>query len=145
MKYISVIILLITVFACSSTKKNTANKKDTKPISAENQFDMSLHTKMFLREFESEKKSANNDDFIPSVKLINKYGLKKVSDEYTISGFIKTNNKFQKDQLTLLKIKYGSLVNNIITVIIPLNSIDSFLYLKGIDYFEIGAKVELKN
>ncbi len=144
MKYITLVILAISLLACSATKKNSSNKKEQQLKPTEYKFGMSLHTKLFLADYNKEKSEFINKEYLPSDNLINNYSLKKIDNEYTVSGFIKTNSDFQKEDLVPLNIKNGSDVNKIITVIIPLSSVDDFLKLDGINYFEIGEKVELK-
>jgi hypothetical protein len=136
MKYITIVILSVAIIACSATKKSSSKKDEPKQSSVENKFDLSMYTKSFL---------VAPENFVPSEKLINKYSIKKVNGTYTISGFIKINDSYQEKELTQLNIKTGSAVSNIVTVIITLESIDSFLLINGINYFEIGEKVEPKN
>jgi len=144
MKYISILILAVVVLSCSTAKKSTKNNKVAEASSTEYKFDLSLQTKMFLQEYENEKEGKNVEDFIPSQKLIDKYNIKVLDNIYTISGFIKVNNEYAEDKLTQLNINPASKVDNIVTVIIPLDTIDKFLIINGIDYFEISEKVELK-
>ena len=143
MKYIEILIIFMVIFSCSATKQNSTKKTSlgSKPIVYK--FDLSLKTKMFLKELEEEKEDKTN--YIPSNKLIDKYNIKKLNDIYTISGFIKINDEYNENVLTQLNIKTNSNVGNIITVIVPLNSIDAFLTLDGINYFEISTQVDLKN
>lgn len=145
MKYITIIILSATLLACSTTRKDTAKKEVAKSNSIEYKFDLSLQTKMFLQKFNNEKTGDDIEAFIPSKELVDKYNIIILDDIYTISGFIKINNDYDQDYLTQINIKPGSKVDNIITVIIPLSSIDNFLTLNGIDYFEISEKVKLKS
>ncbi len=145
MKYISIIILSVAIIACSATKKSSSKKEETEQSSVENKFDLSLHTKLFLIALEKERAGKSTEDFVPSDKLINAYDIKKLNDTYIINGFIKIKDSYQEKELTQLNIKTGSAVSNIVTVIVPLESINSFLLISGIDYFEIGEKVELKN
>jgi len=145
MKYISLIILAVVILSCSTTKKSTKNNKADNSSSIEYKFDLSLQTKLFLQEFENEKLEKSTDSFVPSQNLIDKYNIKIVEDLHTISGFIKVNSDYNEEELNRINIKTGSQSNNIITVIIPMGSIDKFLILNGVEYFEIGQKVELKN
>lgn len=145
MKYITIVILSVAIIACSATKKSSSKKDEPKQSSVENKFDLSMYTKSFLVALEKERAGKSTENFVPSEKLINKYSIKKVNGTYTISGFIKINDSYQEKELTQLNIKTGSAVSNIVTVIITLESIDSFLLINGINYFEIGEKVEPKN
>lgn len=145
MKYLTIIILSIAIIACSASKKSRSKKEEAKQSSVENKFDLSMHTKSFLVALEKERAGKSTENFVPSEKLINTYDIKKLNGTYTISGFIKINDSYQEKALTQLNIKTGSAVSNIVTVVIPLESINSFLLISGIDYFEIGEKVELKN
>ena len=85
------------------------------------------------------------DNYVPSKELIEKYNLRKLNGVYTISGFIKINNEFNENDLAQLNIKANSKIGEIMTVIIPLNSIEMFLKINGVKYFEISQKVELRN
>jgi len=144
MKLITIFIISTVLFSCSSTKQNSKEKKVANSNSIEYKFDMSLHTKLFLQELEKEKNEKETENFIPSEKLIEKYSIKKINDLYTINGFIKANENFNENDLSSLNIQTNSKVGEIVTVTIPLNSIDNFLTLNGVKYFEINKKVELK-
>jgi len=145
MKYITILSISIILVNCSTTKHYKTEKKASKSIPIEYKFDLSLQTILFLQELETERESKANSNFIPSNKLIDKYNIKKLNDIYTISGFIKTKDGYNENNLTQLNIKTNSKVGNIITIIIPISSIDTFLTLDGISYFEINKRVDLKN
>lgn len=133
------------ITSCFSIKQTNTENEVTELNSIKFKFDLSLYTKMFLQELEREKAVKNYDNYVPSKKLIEKYNLKKLNGIYTISGFIKINNEFNKNDLVQLNIKANSKIGEIMTVIIPLNSIEMFLKINGIIYFEISRKVELRN
>jgi hypothetical protein len=145
MKVFTILLFTIFIASCFPTKQNKTENHIAKSNSIEYKFDLSLHTKIFLHELEKEKKGKENNNFIPSDKLIDKYNIMIENDIYTMSGFIKTQEGYSENDLTKLNIKTNSKIGKIITVIIPLSSIDNFLKLDGIKYFEINKKVELKN
>jgi hypothetical protein len=139
------IVLLIAVFMFSCISSNSKAEKETvKSVSTEYLFDLSLHTRLFLRELDKEIAIQKKGDFIPSEKFIEKYNTQKIEDVYSISGFIKINDDFKETDLDLLNIKMGSKSGDIMTLIIPLDKMPKFLKIKGISYFEINRKAAIK-
>ncbi len=149
MKLISVIAISILLISCSSKMNTKKDKTEAKSSQTEYntkyKFDLSLHTKLFLQDLKKELAEKEITEFEPSSKLKTKYSITENGGEYRISGFIKTNNQYNKADLVALEININSSVGNIITVSIPLKSIYKFLELDGIKYFEISKKVEFKN
>jgi hypothetical protein len=134
-------------FSCKSTKK-IVTKNDKIIVSNSNQSisNISSKTKQFLNEFEKELKESNKNikTFTPTKRLIDEYSIKKIDNEYFISGFIKTNENFDKKVFENSEVKFGQSSGQIITVNVPLYFLTDFLKMAGIEYFEMSEKVQTK-
>jgi len=101
---------------------------------------LSLQTKQFVKEM----KSIDIDESNISDEIISKYGIVTRNNQYFITGLAKVNERFDLQELKNMNININSKSGNIITLEIPLNDLDIFLKYKGVNYFEISQKVELK-
>ncbi|MBK7911278.1 hypothetical protein [Candidatus Pollutiaquabacter sp.] len=148
---IFVCFLLITsvTFSCNGTKQ-TATQKNEKVIQTESlqvTYNISAKTRQFLNEFEKELSESNKNlkTFSPSKKLIDEYNIKQVNEtSFLISGFIKTNEHFDKSNLEKSGVTFGQPSGQIVTVNVPLYVLPDFLSDKGIEYFEISTKAQSK-
>ncbi len=127
-----------------STK--TIEKSDKKNDTIINsKMKLSLYTKQFIREIKSMDNNKKIDEKKLSDEFIKKYGIIKRNNHFFIGGFAKINKSFDSQDLKNMDIKINSKSGNIITLEIPINSLNTLLQYEGINYFEINQKVELKN
>jgi len=145
--FISFFFITILVISSCTTSKEVANKSQ----SLENEeitslFPVSASTKRFLYDFNNELKKSKVEinSFEPSLKLIDSYSLRKINEEYCISGFIKVNESFLKTNLESKGVTFGSTSGKIITINVPLVYLEDFLKEDTIQYFEISSKVQIK-
>jgi hypothetical protein len=142
--------MLITIFSCGnknlmSTTK-TIEKSDKKNDTIINsKMKLSLYTKQFIREIKSMNNNKKIDEKKLSDEFIKKHGIIKRNNHFFIGGFVKINESFDSQDLKNMNIKINSKSGNIITLEIPINSLNALLKYEGINYFEINQKVELKN
>lgn len=149
MRHITILFLFATtgVFSCKTGKNISSEPRKTlQPDIYNTAYGVSARTKMFLTDFISELNIETKEDeaFMPSQKLIDKYFLQKIQDTYVISGFIKTTKGFDKSKLENLGISLGPPAGEINTVKIPLGSLEDFLLLENIEYFEIAERAQTK-
>jgi len=77
-------------------------------------------------------------------QLIEKYSLVERKDGVFVSSFIVVANKFEELKFRDLNIQINSTVGNINTAMIPLENLERLFSIEGVEYVEIGQKVELK-
>ncbi len=134
---------IIIFIQCGQIKHNIAHRKTDKTNDTiSTSMKLSLHTKQFIKEIESTNKNFDEFDFSDEFKK--KYGIIKRNNQFFIGGFAKVNNHYNFLDLDNMNIKVNSKSGNIITLDIPLNSLDTFLKYDGVSYFEINQKVNLK-
>ncbi len=92
-------------------------------------------TAMLLADIKQNKRAA---------QLIDKYSLKERGGKLYVSSFIKFGDKADLSKLANLNIELVTHVGNIYTAIIPINNLEQLFTIQGIDYVEIGQKVEPK-
>ena len=150
-KTISLIVVFIYAFlihSCSNSKE-VSNQKKNQSLSKEEisaSYAISTSTKRFILDLnnELEENKVGVKFFEPSRKLIASYSLIKINQEYCISGFIKVNPTFIKTELEEKGVLFGSTSGQIVTVNVPLSSLQYFLNNQSIQYFEISSKVEIR-
>lgn len=76
--------------------------------------------------------------------MIDEYSIKQIDNDFFISGFIKTNENFDKKTFENSGVKFGQPSGQIITVNVPLYFFTDFLKMAGIEYFEMSEKVQTK-
>jgi hypothetical protein len=81
--------------------------------------------------------------FMPSAQLVDKHNLQNVKGQYFVTGFIKVNAKFKREQIKKIGGYSGKPSGKVRTVRIPLQAFLRFLELKNITYFEISQKQQL--
>ena len=143
MKLITGLIILAVLYSCSTTKQ--VKKEENVKSQTEYNFELSLDTKLFLEDLNKEQGEQNIDELKLTKEFTDKYNISGSPGAYDISGLIKINEQYNENDLAKLNINTNSKVNEIVTVIIPLGSIDSFLELDGIKYFELTKKGVPKN
>jgi minor extracellular serine protease Vpr len=74
--------------------------------------------------------------------LTEHFNLIKSNNETYVSAFIKTDGNLNKSLLTEYGVKLNTQAGNIYTSLIPLNQLENVLLVKGVEYVEIGHKVE---
>ena len=141
------IAFLLFLVACKGNKEiiksiNGNSKHSYEIIPAQKETRISPNTKIFLLELEKEK--LNQKEYQPSQTLIDNYNLLFIDNEFFICGFIKVDDNFNKEDLEKINTRVISTSGSIITVHIPLSSIDNFLKINSVKYFQISEKAELK-
>lgn len=137
---------IISVFflSCNGTKQaaKTNNENIMQTETFQPSYNISAKTKMFLSELENEISQVKNiENFKPSNKLIASYNIRKQGNDYFISGFIKPNDQFDRNNLEPNNVTFGQAIGIVVTVQVPLRYLSQFLKAKGIEYFEISEKV----
>lgn len=138
-------LVLQTMTSCLSTKKSSSTEE---VLNQETLFQVSPRTQLFLSDYQKELKASKSSIqlFEPSTKMVDKYLLSKsVDGSYSLKGFAKTVDSFDKSSLESLGISMGSNMSGQQSLQIPLSSFQKFLQLEGISYFEIVEKANLKN
>ncbi|MCF8226345.1 MAG: hypothetical protein K9J30_10765 [Bacteroidales bacterium] len=139
MRYSTIILVAILMHSCNS-QKHTGQQSSSEEITFNAAFVLSPRAQQFLQELYLERGNQNNDTFIPSENLANKYSLRKLSGEYHVIGFLHTAPGFDVAVLDELGITTNSGSEDILTVSIPVQRMEGFLETKGIKYFEITRK-----
>ena len=78
---------------------------------------------------------------IPSKELMDRFPIYKFNGEYYISVLAKTNSVFTKERVAEKGIIFGSKIGDIVSLKIPVNSIESSIQNLGLTYLELGRKV----
>lgn len=151
-KLSTILILAIStlIFSCTTTKNTSENRKKQEKIKNATEMTSEIKTSTFTRFFindinkEWDNQQKTLDNYIPSKELIDKYGIQLFNDVYFIQGFIIANNHLDSIALNQLNIETGKPMDNKMTIRIPLKSFKQFLKIKGIKYFEIHPKSDLK-
>ncbi len=78
---------------------------------------------------------------IPSKDLMDRFPIYKLNGEYYISVLAKTNSVFTKERVAEKGIIFGSKIGDIVSLKIPVNSIESSIQNLGLTYLELGRKV----
>lgn len=75
--------------------------------------------------------------------LINKYGLRKISNVLSVGAFLMVTNEYQPSDLIPYGFIQGTKAGNIITGHIPIDRINDISNIPTIKYIQIGEKVNL--
>ncbi len=143
-------LLCLLVFSCSlcllscKTSEKMEKKNDAELSSGfKPAFPVSSFTGLFLKEFmECAPPSSLKDQSRGYKNLIKKYRLLRLEDGgYALSGFLKTNERFDSKKLTDKGIRISMQAGDLLTVTIPLTQIFYFFSQTGIDYFEASLPV----
>jgi minor extracellular serine protease Vpr len=108
--------ILLAFLICISANIHAANPK------------LSPFTKKFLNEM---RKSGLESG------MLYHYVCKNYGSQKYLSALIKINGAIEQSDLNNLGIKTGTIAGNIMSVQIPLLSMESFIHLQGIDYIQI--------
>lgn len=150
---LTTILILTTstlLLSCAETKKVSAKNQEQKKVENTTEMKSEIKTSAFARLFindlnkELDKQKKSIENYKPSKELIDKYGIQLFNDEYFIQGFITTNNQLDQTALNQLNITTGKPMGNKMTIRIPVKSFNQFLQIKGIEYFEMNPKSEIK-
>ena len=138
MKKFTFVIIVFFVFTqlvnaqfTNSTKKGEATTASFVYKQASN---CSPYTAMLLADIKQNRKTT---------QLIEQYGLVEIEGNLFVSSFIVVDDEADISQLTSLNIEIETHVDNIYTATIPISNLEKLLSIQGIDYVEIGQKVEL--
>jgi len=96
------------------------------------------HAKLsaFTQKFILEKSKLNNNE-----QLNNEYSHNKSVKHIYVGALIKVNDNIQQQNIEKLGIIVGTKAGNIWTVRIPIDSLDDFVNLEGIDYIQIDEPI----
>jgi hypothetical protein len=144
MKNTALISLLLLVSCVNTKQVNSISQTENSNLSA--RFNVSVRTKLFLSDLNKElvHNKRGMAKFEPSEKLLKDFAIRKQGNIYLISGFIKTNEGFDRTLLEKSGITFGEQVGQICTVNIPLQCLSIFFNHTGIEYFEISEKVQIQ-
>jgi len=94
-----------------------------------------VSTKFFLAELAKENVNRPSSNFITSYDLI------KINGAYHIGALTKVNNMLSRSALADLGIIVSTELEDLWTMRIPLENIEAFLALEGIDFVEISSEI----
>ncbi len=139
MKKFTFITIAFLVFAQLVVAQIVTRKNASEAAKAYNIFEQpkncSPYTAMLLSDMKQNKSAE---------VLIENYGLISKNKEIFVSSFIKTNDRLDYDKLKENNIQLIANVDDIYTAIIPLKNLVRIFEIQGIEYVEIGHKVEPK-
>lgn len=78
---------------------------------------------------------------IPSKDLMDRFPIYKLNGEYFISVLAKANASFSKESVKENGVIFGSKIGDIVSLKIPVNTIESSIQNLGLTYLELGRKV----
>lgn len=102
----------------------------------------SLQVNQLLQDLESENYKKNS--YQPSDNIITKYGIQKLDNAYYVGGMMSANEKLKDSELKSLDVIISTSAGGVSTVQVPIQNLDKFLNLKGIESFDLGKKVFTK-
>lgn len=129
--------MIVLIYSCSSGNQNTTNRSNTTGF--EPSFRVSARTSLFINDYLEYKHSKAVNEKQPPELLLEKYHINKTGNKYVFSGIMKVNSDFETCVLNDLKITRGTRSNNILTVQVPLSSLEEFFSLSKIEYFELAT------
>lgn len=138
------ILLVLTLgflslnFSCKENGSSLKNNTEVKSLTPT--FPVSAKTSLFLKDYQSQ---INTDSSNLSLDFIAKHGIIKQNGAYLVNGFIKTNPDFDLKELESTGIVVADNQEELKSIRIPLKDLETFLNLKGIDYFEISESLAL--
>ena len=122
--YVIVLIFLIGILNCSSTAQYSNNSKQ------------------LLKRLINAEKSGEQVVFSPIER--EKFLIKKSGDMDVVHGTIRIMPPVDKKRLTDLGIQVNSTIGQVLTVVIPLNSLHALSKIKGVIYIQIDTPVKMK-
>lgn len=134
--------------SCAEGKKTTSKKQNSIMMSQTDTIQLSPVARLFRMDLNKELSSSPTpvNEFKPSQKLMDKYGILLFNNKYWAQGIITTHSSFDTSQMHVLGIAMASFLSTgKANVQIPLQSFNEFLQLKGISYFEMSYKSQLNN
>ncbi|MFH1049482.1 MAG: S8/S53 family peptidase [bacterium] len=90
------------------------------------------------------KELDNKSELMLNTKKSKSFLLKKIDNSIYTGGLIKVNEEFNYETLSNLKVKIGTVAGNIISIQMPINSIEELAKSEGIDYIQIDEPVSKK-
>lgn len=127
-----VLLLVVILLGCSATTKVKYNEPE---------FTISLKSKVFLDDLKNDIRCNCNEEYTPSIELINKYKLVSIYNKYYFSGTIETNDNFTCNDIpsnVLLSSENGFTK----TVIVPVVYFNDFMKSKNINHLKISTEIQ---
>jgi hypothetical protein len=103
----------------------------------------SLQVNQLLQDLASENYKKNG--YQPSESIMAKYGIQKLSNTYYVGGMMSANEKLKDSDLKSLGIIVGTSAGGVSTVQVPIQNLDKFLNIEGIESFDLGKKAYTKS
>jgi subtilisin family serine protease len=120
------LITILTVFFCAFSFSQKKCSNITK-------IDLELIQTSF------DKKEINQTEF---QVLKKRFPINKINSQEYISVLAKVNSAFNFEEFKVNEIVFGTRINSIITLKVPLHKISVLNTISGIDYYEIATKVQ---
>lgn len=131
---LKIVVLLCILFVYPKITTSMSKQKNT-PVT-------SLQVNQLLQDLESENYKKNS--YQPSDNIITKYGIQKLDNAYYVGGMMSANEKLKDSELKSLDVIISTSAGGVSTVQVPIQNLDKFLNLKGIESFDLGKKVFTK-
>lgn len=143
--YILAIATAMALHACGSKKEIQEGKQS--PVSVSK---TTSHLSHFARQFTStlqaeiKQENTSIEQFKPSAKLIETFGLVKKENDFFVVGLATLSASFSNADFDVLQIQLGRPMNTKHTIRIPLKNYFKFLDIESLQYFEMNPKLEQK-
>lgn len=131
--------LLITFCLIVSFSHSQLPQKKIKPTRPNYVYKQSKKCSPYTVLLLSNLKQKRSDDY-----LTEHFNLIKSDNETYVSAFIKTDSNIDKSLLAEYGVKLNTQAGNIYTSLIPVSQLENVLTVKGLEYLEIGHKIEPK-
>lgn len=144
MKIITVILLVFCMISCSLQKNIVSSSL---PLNKElpKEVYYSLNFKQFWLDLVSETETFKKmSKYSPSKEMREEYSLVKQGDQYVISGFLKVNAEFDKDNFKSFGGTLVKFTETQYTFTFPIVNIDKIFSVEGISAVELANKVQIK-
>lgn len=132
----SIFIMPLFFQSCGTSKQTGSIEyiKLSSPI-----FQVSAFTLAFNQDLLREIEKAGAKDYLPSQKLVEKYGLIARNDSVFITGYAKLKPDFKPEDLSDLAALSGNGQNNLYSAFLSFNNLNAFYQSTSVTYFEIST------
>jgi hypothetical protein len=146
-KSITLILSTFFFFYCSSIKYNEqSNNSGNRTVQLPASVSTSNGFRIFWKDIESDSRGFQAmDEYKPSAALISKYALRKINNQYRVSGFIQLNDDFDFQALRNINGQVTDYSATFKSFSIPVNKIVIFVHLKGIRRIEMNIRINTIN
>jgi len=139
MKKFTFLIIAIFVFTQILNAQFNNAKKDGKAAQVGFVYEQSSNCSPYTATLISDLKQNKN-----ALQLIEDYGLVERNNKVFVSSFVQFTDKTDISKLEDMGVQINANIDNIYTALIPLENLEKLLSVQGIEYVEIGQKVEPK-